>query len=170
MVGKQHKHLLRDINGYIENMKQGTEPKVGLSAAELKIEPSEFFIPSTYTDSTGRELPCFLVTKKGCEFIANKLTGEKGTKFTALYVTRFNIMEEREKVAIGGKTAKSGKTPEELAAADKRATAMLLNAGRRVSFKSSTTGRAPSQSIRQWLSAISIPRMGFTSPAWHSRT
>lgn len=80
MVGKQHKHLLRDINGYIENMKQGTEPKVGLSAAELKIEPSEFFIPSTYTDSTGRELPCFLVTKKGCEFIANKLTGEKGTK------------------------------------------------------------------------------------------
>lgn len=83
-----------------------------------KIEPSEFFIPSTYTDSTGRELPCFLVTKKGCEFIANKLTGEKGTKFTALYVTRFNIMEEREKVAIGGKTAKSGKTPEELAAAD----------------------------------------------------
>ena len=38
MVGKQHKHLLRDINGYIENMKQGTE---------LKIEPSEFFIPST---------------------------------------------------------------------------------------------------------------------------
>ena len=35
MVGKQHKHLLRDINGYIENMKQGTEPKVGLSAANF---------------------------------------------------------------------------------------------------------------------------------------
>ena len=91
MVGKQHKHLLRDINGYIENMKQGTEPKVGLSAAELKIEPSEFFIPSTYTDSTGRELPCFLVTKKGCEFIANKLTGEKGTKFTHLISLLFLI-------------------------------------------------------------------------------
>ena len=82
MVGKQHKHLLRDINGYIENMKQGTEPK---------IEPSEFFIPSTYTDSTGRELPCFLVTKKGCEFIANKLTGEKGTKFTHLISLLFLI-------------------------------------------------------------------------------
>ena len=91
MGGKQHKHLLRDINGYIENMKQGTEPKVGLSAAELKIEPSEFFIPSTYTDSTGRELPCFLVTKKGCEFIANKLTGEKGTKFTHLISLLFLI-------------------------------------------------------------------------------
>lgn len=131
MVGKQHKHLLRDINGYIENMKQGTEPNFGPSGAELKIQPSDFFIPSIYTDSTGRELPCFLVKKKGCEFIANKLTGEKGTKFTALYVTRFNIMEEREKAAIGGKATKSGKTPEELAAADKRATAMLLNAKNR---------------------------------------
>ena len=149
MVGKQHKHLLRDINGYIENMKQGTEPKVGLSAAELKIEPSEFFIPSTYTDSTGRELPCFLVTKKGCEFIANKLTGEKGTKFTALYVTR-----------------RSWPPPTN----GPRRCCSTPRTGRRVSFKSSTTGRAPSQSIRQWLSAISIPRMGFTSPAWHSRT
>ena len=82
MVEKQHKNLLRDINGYIENMKQGTE---------LKIEPSEFFIPSTYTDSTGRKLPCFLVTKKGCEFIANKLTGEKGTKFTHLISLLFLI-------------------------------------------------------------------------------
>lgn len=36
MVEKQHKNLLRDINGYIENMKQGTE---------LKIEPSEFLSP-----------------------------------------------------------------------------------------------------------------------------
>lgn len=170
MVGKQHKHLLRDINGYIENMKQGTEPKVGLSAAELKIEPSEFFIPSTYTDSTGRELPCFLVTKKGCEFIANKLTGEKGTKFTALYVTRFNIMEEREKAAIGGKTAKSGKTPEELAAADKRATAMLLNAkNRAASFLQKLYDRAGTKPEYQAMAlsdfysedGIHLPRMAF---------
>ena len=30
MVEKQHKNLLRDINGYIENMKQGTELKIEL--------------------------------------------------------------------------------------------------------------------------------------------
>lgn len=142
MVSKQHRHLLRDINGYIKEMgKTGEsknvfspedgEPKIGLSSKLLKISPEEFFIPSTYISEQGKELPCFLVTKRGCEFIANKLTGEKGTKFTALYVTRFNIMEEREKAAIGGKTAKGGKTPEELAAADKRATAMLLNAKNR---------------------------------------
>lgn len=91
MVGKQHKHLLRDINGYIENMKQGTEPNFGLSSKLPKINPSDFFIPSTYTSEQGKELPCFLVTKKGCEFIANKLTGEKGTKFTHLISLLFLI-------------------------------------------------------------------------------
>ena len=28
---------------------------------------SDFFIPSTYTDSTGRTLPCYLLTKKGSD-------------------------------------------------------------------------------------------------------
>ena len=103
MVEKQHRHLLRDINGYIEEMEKTGEPNFGLSSKLPKINPSDFFIPSTYTSEQGKELPCFLVTKKGCEFIANKLTGEKGTKFTAMYVTRFNIMEEGEKAALGGK-------------------------------------------------------------------
>ena len=161
MVEKQHKNLLRDINGYIENMKQGTE---------LKIEPSEFFIPSTYTDSTGRKLPCFLVTKKGCEFIANKLTGEKGTKFTAMYVTRFNIMEEREKAAaeIPQRAVRPRRSWPPPTNGPRRCCSMPRT-GRRVSFKSSMTGQAPSRSIRRWLSAISIPRMGFTSPAWPSK-
>lgn len=34
-----------------------------------------------------------LVTKKGCEFIAHKLTGQKGTEFTARYINRFHEME-----------------------------------------------------------------------------
>lgn len=38
-------------------------------------------------------MPCFLVTKKGCEFIAHKLTGRKGTEFTARYINRFHEME-----------------------------------------------------------------------------
>ena len=88
--------------------------------------------------STGRKLPCFPASPRRAVSSSPTSSPARGTKFTALYVTRFNIMEEREKAAIGGKTAKSGKTPEELAAADKRATAMLLNAKnreRRVSFK-----------------------------------
>ena len=42
-----------------------------------------------------QERPCYLVTKKGCEFIAHKLTGVKGTEFTAKYINRFHEMEER---------------------------------------------------------------------------
>ena len=39
-------------------------------------------------------MPCYLVTKKGCEFIAHKLTGQKGTEFTAKYINRFHEMED----------------------------------------------------------------------------
>lgn len=163
MVEKNHKDLLRDIRGYIEIMQEADE------ISQRKIAPSDFFIESTF-ENRGKQYPCFLVTKKGCEFIANKLTGEKGTKFTAMYVTRFNIMEEREEAAIGGKTAKSGKTPEELAAADKRATAMLLNAkNRAASFLQKLYDRAGTKPEYQAMAlsdfysedGIHLPRMAF---------
>ena len=112
LVEKQHKHLLRDIDGYIKIMEEATEPKVGPSdsfidsyvetmrtSTELKIEPSDFFIKSTYKDSTGRTLPCYLLTKKGCDMVANKMTGEKGILFTAAYVTAFEKMQK--KIACG---------------------------------------------------------------------
>lgn len=84
-VGKEHKHLLRDIAKYCDYL---TESKIGLS---------DFFIESTYTDSTGRTLPCYLCTRKGCEMIANKLTGQKGVAFTALYINAFHTMENHIK-------------------------------------------------------------------------
>ncbi|NBJ89933.1 Rha family transcriptional regulator [Acutalibacter sp. 1XD8-36] len=83
MVGKQHKHLLRNIAGYIEIMEKSGEPKFG---------PSDFFIPSTYVSAQNKEQPCYLITKKGCDMIANKLTGEKGVLFTVAYVTAFEDM------------------------------------------------------------------------------
>ena len=74
MVDKEHSKLLKDIRRYIE---QFTEAKIGFS---------EFFGESEYKDITGRTLPCYRITKKGCEFIAHKLTGVKGTIFTVEYV------------------------------------------------------------------------------------
>ena len=82
MTGKQHKNLMRDIKGYVGELNQ------------LKIEPVNFFNESTYLDTKGETRPCYLVTKKGCEFIAHKLTGIKGTEFTAKYINRFHQMEE----------------------------------------------------------------------------
>jgi len=85
MVEKQHKNLLADIRGYIQTMDDSTE---------LKFQPSDFFIPHTYYDTTGRALQCYLLTKKGCDMVANKMTGEKGVLFTAAYVTAFEKMRE----------------------------------------------------------------------------
>lgn len=82
MVGKEHSKLLRDVRIYIDQLNQS---KIGFV---------DFFKQTTYTDGKGEERPCFLVTKKGCEFIAHKLTGIKGTEFTAKYINRFHEMEE----------------------------------------------------------------------------
>lgn len=82
MVEKAHNDLLKDIRRYCEQFSQG------------KIPQSDFFMESTYRTERGKEYPCFKVTKKGCEFIAHKLTGIKGTEFTAKYINRFHNMEE----------------------------------------------------------------------------
>lgn len=86
MIGKTHKNLIRDIRGYIKDMNKNEDGS--------KVIPQDFFIESTYISSQNKTLTCFLITKKGCEFIANKLTGKKGTKFTAQYVNAFNDMRE----------------------------------------------------------------------------
>ena len=82
MVEKEHKQILKDIRRYTQQFNEG------------KISPVEFFTESTYVDGKGENRPCYLVTKKGCEFIAHKLTGQKGTEFTARYINRFHEMED----------------------------------------------------------------------------
>ncbi|BFH70642.1 antirepressor [Paenibacillus dendritiformis] len=84
MTGKRHDHLLRDIDGYIEVL--SAAPNFGVS---------DFFIESTYKDTTGRVLRCYLITRKGCDMVANKMTGEKGVLFTATYVSKFDEMEKQ---------------------------------------------------------------------------
>ena len=82
MIGKEHYDLLKDIRRYCEQFSLG------------KIPLSDFFEESTYRTDRGKEYPCYKVTLKGCEFIANKLTGIKGTEFTVKYINRFHDMED----------------------------------------------------------------------------
>ena len=89
MLGKEHKNLLADIRGYLEEL---SLLKSEESDSRLKIQPSDFFQKSSYV-KRGKEYPCFKITKKGCEFTAHKLTGIKGTEFTARYINRFHDME-----------------------------------------------------------------------------
>lgn len=82
MVNKEHSKLIRDIRRYINQL------------GEAKIGFTGFFQETTYISEQNKELVCFNVTRKGCEFIANKLTGQKGTEFTARYVNKFHELEE----------------------------------------------------------------------------
>ena len=65
--------------------------------AEAQMGVSDYFIPSAYRDASGKENKCYQVTKLGCDFLANKSTGEKGVIFTARYVRRFYEMEHQIK-------------------------------------------------------------------------
>ena len=86
MVGMRHADLMRNIDHYIEIMGQNA-----------KLRSDDFFIKQTYTAGTGKQYKRYDITKKGCEMVANKLTGEKGILFTAEYVERFNQMEQEQK-------------------------------------------------------------------------
>lgn len=86
MVGKRHDHLIRDIRGYIEILEDN--PELG---------SRQFFEKSTYINSQNKLQPCYLLTKKGCDMVANKMTGSKGVLFTAMYVDAFHKMNEHIK-------------------------------------------------------------------------
>lgn len=81
MIGKRHDNLIADIREYIKEF------------SLLDFQEREYFQESTYKNR-GREYPCYKITKKGCEFVAHKLTGIKGTEFTVKYINRFHDMED----------------------------------------------------------------------------
>ena len=67
MIGKSHAHLMRDIHDYINVL----EPNP-------KLDSAQFFIESSYIDPNNQERPCYLLTKKGCEFVVYCCRGGKG--------------------------------------------------------------------------------------------
>ncbi|MGG3520255.1 Rha family transcriptional regulator [Bacillus pseudomycoides] len=82
MTGKRHADLLRDIDNY----------KLILENAKLRSQG--FFVESSYkTNGNNKTYKSYLLTRKGCDMVANKMTGEKGILFTASYIERFHEME-----------------------------------------------------------------------------
>lgn len=91
MMETEHWKVLRKLEG---QEKSGNHIKGYIEVlSDNEIVVSDFFIPSTYRDSSGKENKCYEVTKLGCDFLANKFTGEKGVLFTAKYVKCFHEME-----------------------------------------------------------------------------
>ncbi|PGC94624.1 Rha family transcriptional regulator [Bacillus toyonensis] len=88
MVEKRHRDLLRDIENYIQHMTTG-------QSANMRSD--NYFIESSYQAGTGKNYKCYNITKKGCELIAHKMIGQKGTLFTVTYIERFYEMENHIK-------------------------------------------------------------------------
>ncbi len=113
MMEVPHSDLLKklegrkDRKGYIQILNEGHMSVV------------DYFVKSSYLDSKGEERPCYEVTKLGCDFLANKSTGEKGILFTARYVKRFYEMENSKEqilldAAIAGNVADLGRVTERI--------------------------------------------------------
>lgn len=86
MVGKRHDHLVRDIDNYLGVILQN--PNLGAA---------DFFVESSYTSNNNNMYKCYLLTRKGCDMVANEMTGSKGVLFTATYVDAFHEMQEHIK-------------------------------------------------------------------------
>jgi Rha family phage regulatory protein len=77
LTGKQHFHLMRDIRKMEIAWEKVTQSKFGCS---------------TYKDATGRTLPCYVLTKTECLYIATKFNDEARAKL----VLRWEELEMAE--------------------------------------------------------------------------
>ena len=84
MMEVQHKDLLKKIDSINEDF--GSE----------KVRHEKYWQESTF-ENRGKQYRNFLITKRGCEFLAHKTTGTKGNLFTDRYMDRFEQMKEHIK-------------------------------------------------------------------------
>ena len=86
MLTSRHDSLIRKIEGITKDFR------------EHKIVVSEYWVESTYKiEGNNKSYKEYLLSKKGCEFLAHKTTGKKGNLFTHKYMKRFEEMEEKLK-------------------------------------------------------------------------
>ena len=62
-----------------------------------KIVVNKYWLESSYKASNGKSNKNYLITKRGCEFLAHKTTGAKGNLFTDRYMDAFERMEDELK-------------------------------------------------------------------------
>ena len=82
MMEVRHKDLLKKID------------KINETFESEKIRSQKYWVESSYkVEGNNKTYRKYQVTKKGCEFLAHKSTGEKGIIFTDRYMDRFEEME-----------------------------------------------------------------------------
>ena len=145
--GKRHDNVLRDIEALTAQLKNEgsdsdpTQPKIGVSTAAFA---EENFLPTTYRDSTGRELPMYLLTRDGFTLLAMGFTGARAVQFKVAYINAFNRMERLISGGIRSSTMKQ--IEDRLISLEKKAT------GGRAAVTNST-GEIFLQAIREALAS-----------------
>lgn len=84
MLGRPHKNLLADIHRYISAMERRKADGLNFQPVARDFQLVDFFVPSTYTNDHNQTFPCYLLTQKGCEMVANKLTAKNGFVYRRL--------------------------------------------------------------------------------------
>ena len=82
LIERQHYIVLRTIRAMYKHL------------GDNNFVCSDYFIPATYISEQGKEQPCYYLTEMGCDMVANKQSGERGTVFTAQYVRAFHAMRD----------------------------------------------------------------------------
>ena len=78
--GKEHKHVLRDIENLI-----GGESKIGLSS---------MFFKSEYISAQNKKLPEYLMNRDGFSLLVMGFTGKEALEWKLKYIQAFNEMEK----------------------------------------------------------------------------
>ncbi|EDQ2390388.1 transcriptional regulator [Salmonella enterica subsp. enterica] len=73
-----------------------------ISRLDCSVEFTERnFSPSEYTDSTGRTLPMYQITKNGFVFLVMGFTGKRAAAFKEAYIAEFDRMENELRLSSG---------------------------------------------------------------------
>ena len=83
LTGKKHFHLLRDIDNYTGQL------------VSCGINSKQYFKEDIYYDLKNEVRRCYKLTEKGCYFIVNRRTGQKGAKSTSKFVAFVEELKRR---------------------------------------------------------------------------
>lgn len=89
MMGKKHGAVMKDIQGSKDGKTVGIVPVL----LKYNFNLSDYFIESSYKDSSGKSNKYYLITYKGMAMLIHKQQGEKGIINMALLIENTNNIE-----------------------------------------------------------------------------
>lgn len=87
-VLKSTRALIQDMVGCISAITEGDFPPSN------ETNTSDYFIKTAYKDTTGRNLPMYIITEEGFALLAMGFTGKKALEFKISFLNEFKRLQE----------------------------------------------------------------------------